>query len=47
MLSGDLLDEIVNIAERYRDRADLTKIISRSVRRKAMETVEDPHTPIN
>ena len=46
-LSGDLLDEIVDIAERYRDRADLTKIISRSVWRKGMETVEDLHTPIN
>src|SRR5690242_5022137 len=37
-LTGNLLDEIVGIAERYRDRADVTKIISRSVWRTGMET---------
>jgi UDP-sulfoquinovose synthase len=40
-LSDDLLDEIVQIAQRYRNRADLTKIISRSVWRAGMETADD------
>ncbi len=40
-LSENLLEEIAEIADKYRDRADLTKIISRSVWRKGMETAED------
>jgi UDP-sulfoquinovose synthase len=40
-LSENLLDEIVGIAKRYRGRADVTKIISRSVWRRGMETAED------
>jgi UDP-sulfoquinovose synthase len=37
---------MVTIAERSRDRADLTKIISRSVWRKGMETAEDLFTEL-
>jgi UDP-sulfoquinovose synthase len=37
----ELLEEIVSIAEHYRHRADITKIISRAVWRKGMETAED------
>ena len=37
----ELLQEIVGIAQHYRDRADFTKIISRAVWRKGMETAED------
>jgi UDP-sulfoquinovose synthase len=40
-LSENLLDEIVGIAKHYRGRADVTKIISRSVWRRGMETPED------
>jgi UDP-sulfoquinovose synthase len=46
-LTGNLLDEIVGIAERYRDRADVTKIISRSVWRKGMETTQDLVTELS
>ena len=46
-LTGDLLDEIVGIAESYRDRADVTKIISRSVWRKGMETAQDLVTELS
>jgi UDP-sulfoquinovose synthase len=40
-LSGGLLEESKEIAARYRDRADRTKIICRSVWRAGMETAED------
>jgi UDP-sulfoquinovose synthase len=40
-LSDGLLEECTDIAKRYRDRVDPTKIISRSVWRKGMETAED------
>ena len=46
-LSGTLLDEIVYVAERYRGRADVTKIISRSVWRSGMETAEDLLTELS
>jgi UDP-sulfoquinovose synthase len=40
-LSDDLLGEIAEAAEKYQDRADITKIISRSVWRTGMQTAED------
>jgi UDP-sulfoquinovose synthase len=40
-LSEGLLEEAVHIAERYSGRADLTKIIARSVWRAGMETAHD------
>jgi UDP-sulfoquinovose synthase len=40
-LSEGLLEEGVQIAQRYRDRADLTKIVARSVWRAGMETADD------
>ena len=40
-LSEGLLDEARDVASKYRDRADLTKIISRSVWRQGMETSPD------
>jgi UDP-sulfoquinovose synthase len=40
-LSQGLLQEARDIATKYRDRADVTKIISRSVWRKGMETADD------
>lgn len=40
-LSEGLLEEARDIAERYRDRADLSKIIARSVWRQGMETSPD------
>jgi UDP-sulfoquinovose synthase len=40
-LSDGLLEEIRDIAEKYRDRADTTKIIARSVWRQGMETSPD------
>ena len=46
-LSEDLLDEIVGIAKPYRDRADVTKIISRSVWRRGMETAQDLLTELS
>jgi UDP-sulfoquinovose synthase len=46
-LTGNLLDEIVGIAQRYRDRADVTKIISRSVWRRGMETAQDLLTDLS
>ena len=40
-LSEGLLEEIRDVAEKYSDRADTTKIIARSVWRKGMETSPD------
>ncbi|MBW4078741.1 MAG: NAD-dependent epimerase/dehydratase family protein [Acidimicrobiales bacterium] len=40
-LSEGLLEEARDVAERYRDRADTTKIIARSVWRQGMETSPD------
>jgi UDP-sulfoquinovose synthase len=40
-LSAGLLDECTDIAAHYRDRADLTKIVARSVWRAGMETSDD------
>jgi UDP-sulfoquinovose synthase len=40
-LSAGLLEECTDIAARYRDRADLSKIVSRSVWRAGMETSDD------
>lgn len=40
-LSDGLLEEIRNVAQKYADRADTTKIIARSVWRKGMETSPD------
>jgi UDP-sulfoquinovose synthase len=45
-LSSGLLDEVTQIAEKYKHRADPTKIIARSVWRKGMETSEDLLTEI-
>lgn len=41
ILSEGLLEEVREVAERYRDRADTTKIIARSVWRQGMETSPD------
>jgi UDP-sulfoquinovose synthase len=41
LLSEGLLEEARDIAFKYRDRADTTKIISRSVWREGMETSPD------
>jgi UDP-sulfoquinovose synthase len=40
-LSEGLLEECTQIAARYKDRADLAKIVSRSVWRAGMETADD------
>jgi UDP-sulfoquinovose synthase len=40
-LSAGLLEEARDIAIRYKDRADTTKIIARSVWRRGMETSPD------
>ncbi|MGH9019415.1 MAG: NAD-dependent epimerase/dehydratase family protein [Acidimicrobiales bacterium] len=40
-LTEGLLEEVRDVAERYRDRADVTKIIARSVWRAGMETSPD------
>ena len=45
-LSEGLLGEVTNIAARYRHRADLRKIIARSVWKAGMETSEDLMTEI-
>jgi UDP-sulfoquinovose synthase len=41
LLSEGLLEEVRDVAERYRDRVDVTKIIARSVWRQGMETSPD------
>ena len=41
LLSDGLLEESRDIAQKYRDRADTTKIIARSVWRQGMETSPD------
>ena len=45
-LSQGLLDEVTEIADKYKHRADPTKIIARSVWREGMETAEDLLTEI-
>jgi UDP-sulfoquinovose synthase len=45
-LSEGLLSEVTDIASRYADRADLRKIVARSVWRKGMETAEDLMTEL-
>jgi len=45
-LSDGLLEEGTQIARRYRDRVDLSKIIARSVWRRGMETAEDLMTEL-
>jgi UDP-sulfoquinovose synthase len=45
-LSEGLLGEVTEVAYRYRHRADLRKIIARSVWRKGMETSEDLMTTL-
>jgi UDP-sulfoquinovose synthase len=45
-LSEGLLEEITDIASRYKDRVDPTKIIARSVWRAGMETSEDLMTEV-
>jgi UDP-sulfoquinovose synthase len=45
-LSSGLLDEVTHVAEKYKDRVDVTKIIARSVWRKGMETSEDLMTDV-
>jgi UDP-sulfoquinovose synthase len=45
-LSEGLLGEVTDVASRYRDRADLRKIIARSVWRAGMETADDLMTEI-
>jgi UDP-sulfoquinovose synthase len=45
-LSEGLLAEVTDIASRYQERADLRKIIARSVWRKGMETAEDLMTEL-
>jgi UDP-sulfoquinovose synthase len=45
-LSGGLLEEVTHVAEKYKHRADPTKIIARSVWRKGMETADDLITEI-
>jgi UDP-sulfoquinovose synthase len=45
-LSEGLLAEVTDVAARYRHRADLRKIIARSVWRKGMETADDLMTEL-
>ncbi|HUC59834.1 MAG TPA: NAD-dependent epimerase/dehydratase family protein [Streptosporangiaceae bacterium] len=46
-LSNGLLDEVTQVAEKYKDRVDVTKIIARSVWRKGMQTAEDLLTNVS
>jgi UDP-sulfoquinovose synthase len=46
-LSNGLLDEVTQVAEKYKDRVDVTKIIARSVWRKGMQTSEDLITSVS
>src|SRR5579859_5583920 len=46
-LSQGLLDEVTQVANKYKHRVDPTKIIARSVWRKGMETSEDLMTEIH
>jgi UDP-sulfoquinovose synthase len=45
-LSEGLLAEVTDVAARYKHRADLRKIIARSVWRKGMETADDLMTEL-
>ncbi|HEX7994522.1 MAG TPA: NAD-dependent epimerase/dehydratase family protein [Streptosporangiaceae bacterium] len=45
-LSNGLLEEVTNVANRYKDRVDPTKIIARSVWRQGMQTADDLLTEI-
>jgi len=45
-LSGGLMEEISEIAARYKDRVDRTKIVARSVWRAGMETSDDLMTEV-
>src|SRR5215813_185736 len=45
-LSNGLLEEVTNVADRYKDRVDPTKIIARSVWRQCMQTADDLITEI-
>ena len=45
-LSNGLLDEVTEVAEKYKDRVDVTKIMARSVWRQGMQTSEDLLTGI-
>jgi len=45
-LSNGLLDEVTQVAQKYKDRVDPTKIIARSVWRKGMQTSDDLLTEI-
>jgi UDP-sulfoquinovose synthase len=40
-LSTGLLEEVTHVAEKYKDRVDVTKIIARSVWRQGMQTSDD------
>src|SRR6202050_1166944 len=46
-LSNGLLDEVTQVAEKYKDRVDVTKIIARSVCSKGMHTSEDLITSVS
>jgi UDP-sulfoquinovose synthase len=46
-LSGGLLEEVSQVAEKYKHRVDVTKIIARSVWRQGMETADDLLTGID
>jgi UDP-sulfoquinovose synthase len=45
-LSNGLLEEVTDVANKYRDRVDTTKIIARSVWRQGMQTADDLLTEI-
>jgi UDP-sulfoquinovose synthase len=46
-LSGGLLEEVSQVADKYKHRVDVTKIIARSVWREGMQTSEDLLTGID